>query len=324
MERGGAVKQFFTRPGIVNAGKIIISLSLLWGLLYYLDDESILRSFRNANMLYLFIGLFLALLQLLLFIYRWKYLLHLISQEIPFMEVVSSFFVGVTAGFFTPVQVGEFAGRMASHPDVKKSHIVGMTLIDKLYRAILTFIIGGTGLILYIAEYLPEYWNSAIEYPALVLLVILASTFLFPQKIKQLFPMLPEKIRTHRLYQIIEVIETEFHNKNARILFFLTLVLYLVILMENYFLSLAFGDVALIPVILCVSAVLFIKATILPISFGDLGVRESASVFFYEHAGMAAAVAFNASIVMSFVNVIIPTAIGAILVMRLKRKSVTP
>lgn len=321
MERDGRVKDFITRPGFILTGKIIISLALLWGLSLYLDDEAILRSFRNANLLYLMLGLILAAVQLMISVYRWKYLLNLVSQEIPNREIFASFFISAAAGFFTPVQVGEFAGRIASHPNVKKSHIVGMTLIDRLYRMALTLIIGGYGLIFYMAAYLPEYWNSAVEYPAIILLAILAAFVLVPEKIKVLLPMLPKRVRTHRLYQIIAIIDSEFHNTNARILFLLTLFLYLSILMEHYLLSLAFGNVALFSVVLCVSSVIFIKSTVFPISFGDLGIRESASVFFYEKAGMTAAVGFNSSIIVSFVNVIIPAAIGALLVVQLHRKT---
>ena len=315
------MKQFFSNPIVVSALKIIVSIALLLGLFYYLDFESVISSFQNAHPQYLFIGLSLAILQLIINFYRWRYLLRLVSKEISNEEAFTSFFVGFMAGFFTPGQVGEFAGRIASHPNVKKSHIVGITLIDKLYWAALTLIVGGMGILMFVSDHFPEYWNPVLRYASTFVLGIVGAIFLFPEKMKDLLTLLPKKIREHRFYQVVEIIETEFHNKNAWILFSTTLLLYIILLVEYYFLAIAFGPVPFMTALICTASVFFVKAIVLPISFGDLGVRESATVFFFEKAGTAATIAFNASILMSFVNVIIPTAIGALLVMRVKRKS---
>lgn len=321
MERIDYMKQFFTHPIFITTLKIIISIGLLWGVIHYLDVETIMNSFLNANPFYLFIGLSLSILQLFIYVYRWRYLLRLASKDISNEEVFTSYFVGFMAGFFTPSQVGEFAGRIASHPNLKKSHIVGITLVDKLYRTALTFIVGGFGLIIFIANYFPEYWSPILRYTSTFILGLITVVFLYPEKIKEFLKLLPEKIRMHRLYNVINILETEFHNKTAWILFSITLVLYLIILVEYYFLVIAFGEVSFVTALICSASVLFVKAVIFPISFGDLGVRESSSVFFFEKMGIDASIAFNAAIIMSFANVIVPTIIGAILVLRLKRKN---
>jgi uncharacterized protein (TIRG00374 family) len=314
------LKQFFSHPVVVNIAKVIISAVLLIGLLYYIDTDSIVTSFANADNTFLIAGFALAALQLVIHFYRWRYLLRLVSREISDREAFTSFFVGFMAGFFTPAQIGEFAGRIASHPSVKKSHIVGITLIDKMYWAALTFVIGGSGIVIFIAEQYPEYWNPLYRYVVTFILGLIIAPFIYPEKVKEVLTLLPEKVRNHRFYEIILVIEEVFHNRNAWMLFTMTGALYGVILLEYYFLVNAFGPVTLNNAVMCGASVFFVKSFIFPISFGDLGVRESAAVYFFVATGTAAAVAFNASIVMSFANVIIPTAIGALLVATLKRK----
>ncbi|MFA6457025.1 MAG: lysylphosphatidylglycerol synthase transmembrane domain-containing protein [Bacteroidota bacterium] len=310
---------FLSHPRVAAVVKMIISIALIVALLYYININAIAESFRNANVFYLSVGFALAILQLFIHVYRWRYLLRLISKDISTGEAMTSFFVGFMAGFFTPAQIGEFAGRIASHPNVNKSHIVGITLVDKLYWAALTFVIGGGGVIVFISNHFEEYWNPLYRYPVTFVLGVIIAVFLYPEKIKEVLKALPEKIRGHRFYEMIQVIEDVFHNKNGWMLFFLTTLLYSVILIEYYFLTNAFQAVGFEDVVMCAASVLFVKAVILPISFGDLGVRESAAVFFFEKVGVIAAVAFNASIVMSFANVIVPTAIGAVLVTKLKR-----
>jgi len=151
-------------------------------------------------------------------------------------------------------------------------------------------------------------------------LSIIIVIFLYPEKVKELLKQLPVSIRSHRFYEMIEVVENVFKNKNAWAVSSLTLLLYIIILFEYYFLTNAFGYVSLNDALVCVASVLFVKAIILPISFGDLGVRESSAVFFFTTMGLNTTIAFNASILMSFANVIVPTAIGTLLVLNLKRK----
>lgn len=314
------MKEFFQNPVVSAASKIIVSIALLCGLLYYLDVNAIVESFRNANPYYLTIGLSLATFQLVIHFYRWRYLLRLVTKEISNKETFTSFFVGFMAGFFTPAQIGEFAGRIASHPNVKKSHIIAITVIDKLYFSALTVIVGGTGIAMFISTYYADIWNPWYRYLITSFLAVVIVIFLYPEKIKELLTQLPTSVREHRFYEMIELIENVFHNKNAWVLSSLTLFLYIIILLEYYFLANAFGSVSMTDALICVASVLFVKAIILPISFGDLGVRESTAVFFFRTMGLDTAIAFNASIIMSFANVIVPTAIGALLVMKLKRK----
>lgn len=279
------MKKFFSNPVIANTLKIIISILLLGGLFYYLDSKTIVESLISANPFYLTIGLALAVVQLIIHFFRWRYLLRLVAKEISNKETFTSFFVGFMAGFFTPAQLGEFAGRIASHPTVQKSHIIAITIIDKLYWFALTIIVGGTGLSMFVYTYYTALWSPWYRYLITAVLSILIVIFLYPEKIKELLLQLPQSVRQHRYYEMVEFIENVFKNKNAWVVSSLTLLLYVVILLEYYFLAMAFGTVSLNDALICVASVLFIKAIILPISFGDLGVRESTAVFFFQTMG---------------------------------------
>ncbi|NUN70042.1 MAG: flippase-like domain-containing protein [Bacteroidetes bacterium] len=314
------MKRFFVHPIVLTALKIVVSIGLLGGLLLYIDVDAVTASFAAANGWYLAAGAGMAAVQLLIHLYRWRYLIRLVDAEISNADVFRSFFVGFMAGFFTPAQVGEFAGRIASHPTVNRSHVIGITLIDKLYWAALTFVIGGTGLAVFAAEQYASSWHFTYRYLITFVLGFIIAVFLSPERVKVVLTLLPERIRQHRFYEMILVIEERFRNRNAWLLFTVTAALYGAILLEYYFLFNAFGPVALGDAMMCAAAVFFVKAVILPVSFGDLGVRESAAVYFLTAVGSSAAVAFNASIVMSFLNVILPTGIGALLVITLRRR----
>jgi uncharacterized membrane protein YbhN (UPF0104 family) len=56
--------------------------------------------------------------------------------------------------------------------------------------------------------------------------------------------------------------------------------------------------------------IMFTKTIIPPISFGELGIREGASVYFLTQIGESASVGFNASILLFIINLLIPALIG--------------
>lgn len=101
-------------------------------------------------------------------------------------------------------------------------------------------------------------------------------------------------------------------------LLLLTCIFYGIIILQYYFFVLAFEPVTFGISALSTANILFIKSAILPISFGDLGIRESTAIFFYTHAGISAASAFNASLCVFLVNIFFPSLIGSLLIFRVK------
>ncbi len=109
-----------------------------------------------------------------------------------------------------------------------------------------------------------------------------------------------------------------FHRRQARVLLFLTFLLYGVIIVQYHFFVLAFEPVSFGVSAMCTANLLFTKSVILPISFSDLGVRESTAIFFFSRAGISAASAFNASICVFFVNIFFPSLLGSLMIFRIK------
>ncbi len=314
------MKRFFGHPVVSFILKILVSLILITGLLYYIDVKTVLSSFKNANPLYLTIGLLFVVANIGLQYIRWRYLLRLISPGIRNGEAFISLVVGITAGFFTPAQIGEIAGRVASLPSLRKSHVAGMTLIDKLYLLSLTVITGAIALAIFVFLYLNAYWNNFYILAAAAIAAAFSIIFLFPHNSKKLLTYLPKKIRDHRFYTVIEIVETQFHDSHGRMLFVLTGLLYVIIFIQFFIFATAFEPVPFFGSLICSSSVYCVKAAVLPISIGDLGVRESAAVFFFSKIGVSAASAFGASFCMFLANIVLPSIAGAVLVLRLKGK----
>lgn len=307
-------------PSVMLGIKAIVSLLALWLVMSFIDLSAVLTSLKNADAALLGIGILLSAIQLVMHLYRWKYLVNIADPSIGMNDANVSFFVGNAAGFITPAQLGEFIGRIASHPTSDKAKILGISVIDKAYIASMTFIIGGIGLTAFGAELYPEHWHWAYRYIATFIFGIAIALMIYPSMVIKTMLLLPASVRTHRFYKVAGVLENDFTDRNGRRTAVWTFIIYLVILAENYILLNAFADVPYETALIGTGAVLFFKAFIFPFSFSDIGVREGAAVFFFGAMGIGSEAAFNTSVLITFFNVLLPTAYGAFISSRLIRR----
>ncbi len=83
----------------------------------------------------------------------------------------------------------------------------------------------------------------------------------------------------------------------------------LVYQLQFYFLVNAFHPVGFVNGWAAVASILLAKSFV-PISFGDLGVRESASVLLLGRLSVPQAAAFDASLLLFLINIMIPAIAG--------------
>jgi hypothetical protein len=110
--------------------------------------------------------------------------------------------------------------------------------------------------------------------------------------------------------------EADFSDRSALMFTVQTAALFGVIILQYHCFVNAFAPASFQASALCVPIVLFVKSVLLPISIADLGVRESASVFFYLRMGVPAAAALDASLCIFAVNLVLPTVLGIAVLMK--------
>ncbi len=295
-----------------------MAIGLLTALVFYVDVDALRQSVLRANALYLIIGASLVVANLGLQFLRWRYLLRLISTEVPGSKILTSLFIGYSAGFFTPGQVGEHGGRMVSLSPLQSIQVLAMSLIDKIYILAVTIIMGLVAVWLYFELFLPQYWTPFFTAGVFAVTASFLIVVFYPDLLKKLLRVMLHKVRKYRAVSAFLFVRDVFHRRQARVLLFLTFLLNAIVILQYHFFVMAFAPVPLKVSVLCASNILFIKAAILPISLGDLGIRESTAIFFFTRAGIPAAAALNASLCVFFINILLPSLLGAVLVLRIK------
>ena len=93
---------------------------------------------------------------------------------------------------------------------------------------------------------------------------------------------------------------------------------YLTFLLQFFLLLSAFGPVQPLSALAGIGTIMLLKTVIPPVTLGELGIREGASVIVLGHAGILPAAAFNASLLLFAVNLLLPALAGLALLMWIK------
>ncbi len=298
--------------------KILLTLAVLGLLVFTIHPQEIFRAVRGARYPLVLASLALVLPSLGLRALKWGYLLRQVKPTARVSEICNTLLVGFTFAVITPGQVGEF-GRAFFITGRPRLELIGLSFIDKLYDLLAIILCGSLALLLLPGLVLGGNNYLFISCCLLVLLfwAILILLVLSPRWIRDLLyavnVMLPYRDKIKIVLSGMDPI----WRKQSLILFGLGMAHYLVSLVQFYLLVLSFESVSIFDSFRATGATIFVKAA-LPISIGGLGVGETASVGFFRLFGVSKAAAFNGSLVLFSMNILLPALIGVLVLLRLR------
>ena len=246
--------------------------------------------------------------------FKWNFLLKLVKPEATARESLFSLLVGFTFGFITPGRVGEF-GRAFFIKDCPWVKVMGVAFIDKFFSLAIVIFAGAVGLLSLIWSQLHFFVLLPLTVFTLIVLLLLRHLIIHPEIFRgflyNINIILPFREKIKLLISSFD----HFKKKQALKLLGLSILFYLIFFTQYFVLASAFEPVSVFGSFQAISSTLIVKS-MLPISLGDLGIRESAAVFFFGKIGVKSATAFNASILLFMINVLIPSLIGLVLVLK--------
>lgn len=310
----------FLRYAVAAVLIVILSASI--------DFAKILLALKNADYLLIALSLILCIPNVYLQYLKWKIICNFMLKEYSRKRIMMSLFYGLSAGAITPMRLGEYVGRSMALKDTHLVKVTTATVIDKIFLMIVTYVAGSVSTIVFLAKFygLHSQYVLLLTGAAALAIAVLAYTLFsrkgimgrlltgFERRLYRTAPFMSKYIE-HYFPGGLSVFRGI--DRNIRIkLSLVSFLFYGCILLQYSLLAAAFSHLWFpLEFLLAGNLVIFSK-TLLPFSFGDLGIREGASVFFLSHMGLTAAVGFNASIFLFFLNIFIPSAIGSLLLMK--------
>ncbi len=300
--------------------RILVAGITLFVVITKVDFAEIRFAFENPEKPELIVVVLILLIpNLFLQLYRWHYLLRLNMDNVSVEESVSSFFSGMVIGFITPGRVGEF-GRSFFLKRMDRWEGVSLVFIDKLYSFIVLTTGGIWGITFLIGHILK--FERFILWPlcgvALFVTIFMVMAALNPVWIRNLIYQISLVLPNRDKLKLIMVSLDRFDKDRALKFFLYSFLLYCIYIIQFCLLSLSFQSFPLSTALIVTTSTIFAK-TFLPISLGDLGIRESASVFFYMQFGVDKATAFNSSLMLFVINILVPTMMGLFFLFGIER-----
>ncbi|MCH8326116.1 MAG: flippase-like domain-containing protein [Bacteroidetes bacterium] len=293
--------------------KFIIAAGLIWYLIYKLDYNEIILSLKNAN--YYLIGLVMGLMAINIYLQyrRWELTSKLLLNQSNKRKIFQSFIFGISAGAFTPARLGEYLGRAMVYKDKPLLHSFGATFLDKFFLLIVVVFSGSIGSVLFLS--INYHISNIIIVPLfIVLFLLLIFLIIVLKNPRYWFDNISVRFKKYKNVNTgIERINSLNFNitKYANEMLVISILHFITILLQFALLVSAFSfKYNFLGYIWAGSLMLFVKSVIPSISFGDLGVREAAAVFFLLPFGITNVAAFNASIFLFLINILLPAILG--------------
>ena len=243
---------------------------------------------------------------------KWRYFVRLVDPSATNLETAASLLFGITLGAITPGQIGEFGGRALHHTSISAGTLIGLTLVDKVQMMCIMGISGVASLVV-LFQCGPIIGTISIVVSMFLFLFIffkLNALKRVTQRFKFSFferPSIQDLLSAVSIFRLRDLLAS----------FGLSAGFYMIIYLQMFFLLNAFSPVHMADAYLGFAAMMFLKSLV-PISLGDLGIREAGSVYFYALRGIANATALNASLLLFVINILLPSLIGLIFIPRMR------
>lgn len=243
---------------------------------------------------------------------KWKYLSKKI-EAISFGRAFRGILTGVALGFATPFGIGDYAGRVLQLSGPDRGRAVGTVLVSRLSQLLITLLLGGSSLVLFY----PDFRGMPVSELSTLLGGLAGAGFLLLFFFrKPILSLIRRRREAARIYPYIEVISA-YSRGELLYIHLLSLLRYLVFSFQFVLMLYFFGiSTNLLLLFLGVNLVFLVKSFV-P-AFFDLGVRESAAVYFFSFLCACPENILFASLSIWVINVVIPSVLGLLLVFRLK------
>jgi len=298
--------------------KIITSISIIYFLINYIEFDKIRAAIGKANFLLILFAVLLLPLNLFWQFKKWELVCNSMLKINNKRKILFSLFYGISGGIITPLQAGEYVTRAIPFKNSSFLKIAIATAVDKLYPLLIVSFAGSIMAI----PFLHYYFGISETIAALCLIVILSLfslLFLLIFKKGNNENTFVRKIGNIKILKkfIIELKEVKKLNGKFSIkMSGFSLLLILTFSFQYVLLTSAFThSFELLNYLWFVLMVLFVKTILPPITFGEIGIREAASVYLGSYFGISQAAAFNAALILFLINLVLPSLCGLLLFM---------
>ena len=300
--------------------RLVVALLLLAGIVLFIDPDTVFTTAAGANGIWIVAAVSLLPINLFLEAAKWRLLLMPSGVECSLRDSLGSILAGYALGFITPGRFGDYAGRVLFFSDAGKGSLLVMAGLDRLYSIWVYAAAGTVVLGFQLGGSLPGpggvWWLTFVL--GALLTVLLGLVVARPATLYGISSALLRWRSTKQWRRHFDAAR-EVGRMTGLVALFVSLARYAIFCTQFVFLLLAFStSSSILSLYPGVALVFFVKTIVPSISLFDLGIRESAAIFFLAFFGVTAGAAFTASLLLFAINLALPALAGIAFVPRIR------
>ncbi len=296
--------------------KGILAAGALGYLLHIVEFDKIRAAMAEADTLFILASVALLPLNLLLCAWRWQTALRRVMPGVRFRAVFGSMMTGRSLGIFTPIELGDFAGRAFYLKHNDRWELAALAFAERM-PALTCYLGFGLAALAHFLVIRPAEATLAWELVFVFGLAACLTLLFFVVNPSMAHGVIGTVIRSERVRRELGFLR-RFSRRDTGLLLAQSALVYAVFTTQFYLLLLAFAPrAALLESYTSIALVFFVKSCLPSLTFMDLGIREGASVYFLGFFGVAGAAAFNAAFLTFVVNRLLPALLGLPFVLRM-------
>lgn len=287
--------------------KSIVSISLLLVILTKVDWETVLKNFKSASIIFLFIAFLLNIFERFELTYKWNLLIRVRGLYVHFNRLFLINSIGSFLGLFLPSSLGTdvIRGYYLIKNNSEKSISVSSVFVDRILGMFSLLLLGVISV--FFAGDLISIFNIRLYIISLFIIAVIAFYIFQRNETVILLEKISKRIKLHKFTEKgiklhSSILSYKRHPKTLMLSFFITLLVQVTRVFTYYFFALAFNiSLPLVYYFLFIPIIMLI--IMIPISIGGLGVKEGTFVAFFTLIGMT----INNAVTISFTNSLIDT-----------------
>lgn len=234
------------------------------------------------------------------------------AQPLSFKSAFASYLAGLAFSIITPNRIGEYPGRILYLKRKNTFRLISVSILGGMSQMFSLFLFGLLGLIYYNKSFpgLIGQWSLAICIAGTVVVAVIYWRF------EAWLPLL-QKIKWLRKYNILGQLLTRFNTREQWEILIISLIRFAVFTAQYLFLLRWMNIYMPLNEGFCMAALFFWAIAIIPsIALAEVGERGQVSLYLFHHYSPNTVGILVATMGVWFLNLIIPSIIGSILLVR--------
>jgi len=291
----------------------LIGFAILFYLLFNVDIYKVIQIITAMQIEYLLLSIPLIFLMLILKALKWKVIVHSYNISFSLIDSLKAWLIGFSLSIITPGKLGDFARSYYLKDKTRLGKSLTTVMADRIIDIVVLFVLSIIGLFLFFSYYSKSEFLLLITSGFFVIFLIATLAFSKKSFSSLIFKPFYKRFLPNRYKDKIKSFWDDFYEgisimlKKKKLIsfsFMITFVIWFVTIFYAFVLSFAFSlNISYWFLLIVMPIVGLILA--LPISFGGIGTREAAIIFFLSFIGITAEVAFSFSILMLIVDYMI-------------------